>query len=71
MKSLFEYWTDGVVLTSIAIFGIFGTFLALRVLQKKDLKGSFSMLLSGLAVSDVCFLFFTMVTIGLPTCSEW
>ena len=69
MTPLFEYYLDGVTLTSISIFGIFGTLLSLRVLLK--LRNSFSSILSGLAVSDTFFLFFAIVIIGLPKISQW
>ena len=71
MTPVFEFYLDGVALTSISVFGILGTLLSLRVLLKKQLRNSFSSLLSGLAVSDTFFLFFAILIIGLPKSSEW
>lgn len=71
MRSLFEYYIDGVALTIISIFGIVGTLLSLRVLLKRQLRNSFSSLLSALAVSDSLFLLFAILVIGLPEVSQW
>ena len=71
MTPAFEFYIDGLALTSISLFGIVGTLLSLRVLLKRQLRNSFSSLLSGLAVSDTSFLFFAILIIGLPKISDW
>ena len=71
MTPLYEYYIDGVTLTTISVFGIFGTLLSLRVLLHPQLRNSFSSLLSGLAVSDTLFLVFVILIIGLPKISDW
>ena len=67
-----EFWIDGVVLTTIALFGIIGTLMSIRVLITPQLKNNaFSGLLVYLAICDANFLLFAVLTIGLPDLSLW
>ena len=66
-----EYYVDGLALTSVSLFGIFGTLLSIRVLLKAELRNSFSTLLLGLAVADTNFLLNAILVVGLPNCWDW
>lgn len=72
MKSQeFEFLVDGVILTSVSVFGLVGTLLSIRVLLRPQLRNSFSNLLVGLAVCDVSFLTCAVLIIGLPKAWTW
>ena len=67
-----EFWIDGVVLTTVSLFGIIGTLMSIRVLITPQLKNNaFSALLVYLAICDANFLLFAVLTIGLPDLSLW
>ena len=67
-----EFLIDGVFLTAVSIFGIIGTLMSIRVLIIPQLKShAFSALLVYLAICDANFLFFAVLTIGLPEVSTW
>ena len=68
----YEFWIDGVVLTTVSLFGIIGTLMSIRVLITPQLKNNaFSALLVYLAICDANFLLFAILTIGLPDLSLW
>ena len=73
MESLdFEFYIDGICLTSVSIFGLVGTLLSVRVLlSPAQLRNSFSNILIGLAISDASFLFSAILIIGLPKAWPW
>ena len=72
VSSSSEFWIDGVVLTTVSLFGIIGTLMSIRVLITPQLKNNaFSALLVYLAICDANFLLFAVLTIGLPDISLW
>ena len=72
MKSLdFEFYIDGVSLTTVSFFGLVGTLLSIRVLVSPQLRTSFSNLLVGLAACDASFLTCAILIIGLPKAWPW
>ena len=66
-----EYYVDGITLTTVSVFGIFGTLLSIRVLVKPALRNSFSTLLLGLAIADANFLLYAILVVGFPNCWDW
>ena len=67
----YEYFVDGIALTSVSFFGLIGTLLSIRVLLRPNLRNSFSTLLAGLAACDANFLTCAVLIIGLPKAWEW
>ena len=71
MQSL-EFYVDGITLTTVALFGLVGTLLSIRVLLRPQLRTtSFSNLLVWLAACDVSFLTCAILIIGLPKAWSW
>lgn len=67
-----EFMIDGVALTAVSLFGVMGTLMSIRVLISPQLRNNaFSALLVYLAVCDSNFLFFAVLTIGLPELWPW
>lgn len=46
-SNMFEFITEGVLLTAVSIFGLVGNIIAIVVLSRPSMKGSFSTLLIG------------------------
>ena len=69
--NMFEYITEGVLLTSISVLGVLGNILAMYVLHQPSLKGTFSNALTGLASFDALFLATLPFTFGLPILSPY
>ena len=71
----FVFWVDGVVLSTVSIFGVIGTLMAIVVLIKPRVRGSsrdlFSKFLTALAVYDSFFLFLALLMFGVPSLSTW
>lgn len=67
----FIFYVEGVVLTSVATFGLVGTIMSIYVLLQPRLRNSFSAFLTGLAVCDSTFLLFAILMFGLPNVSTW
>ena len=67
--SLFEFVTEGVLLTVISTLGLLGNALSIYVLLKPSLRGIFSNVLTGLATFDALFLLVAIVTFGMPQLS--
>ena len=67
----FEYVTEGVLLTSISVLGLIGNILAMYVLLRPSLRGTFSNILTGLASFDALFLATLPFTFGLPILSSY
>ena len=63
---LFEWVTEGVLLTTISAFGFFGNGLSIYVLLRPSVRGTFSNILTGLATFDALFLLLAILTFGLP-----
>ena len=59
------------MLTSVAVFGLVGTLMAIRVLLRPNLRNSFSTLLAVLAVCDIMVLILAVPLFGLPNLNEW
>ena len=68
---MFEYVTEGVLLTSISVLGLIGNILAMYVLLRPSLRGIFSNILTGLASFDALFLATLPFTFGLPILSPY
>ena len=68
---MFEYVTEGVLLTSISVLGLIGNILAMYVLLRPSLRGTFSNILTGLASFDALFLATLPFTFGLPILSSY
>ena len=68
--AMFEYVTEGVLLTSISVLGLVGNILTIYVLLRPSVRGVFSNILTGLASFDALFLAIAPVTFGLPVLSE-
>ena len=68
---MFEYVTEGVLLTSISILGLIGNIMAMYVLLRPSLRGIFSNILTGLASFDALFLATLPFTFGLPILSTY
>ena len=68
---MFEYVTEGILLTSISILGLIGNIMAMYVLLRPSLKGIFSNILTGLASFDALFLATLPFTFGLPLLSNY
>ena len=67
----FEFYVDGVTLTTVSFFGLVGTLMSIRVLLRPHLRNSFSNLLIGLAACDASFLSCAILIIGLPKAWPW
>jgi hypothetical protein len=65
------FYVEGIVLTSVATFGLVGTLMSIYVLVQPRLRNCFSTFLTGLAVCDSAFLFFAILMFGLPSMSTW
>lgn len=70
-SDLFLFYAEGVILTSVATFGLVGTLMSIYVLVQPKLRNCFSTFLTGLAVCDSAFLFFAILMFGLPSLSTW
>ena len=68
---MFEYVTEGVLLTSISVLGFIGNILAIYVLLRPSFRGIFSNILVGLASFDALFLATMPFTFGLPILSTY
>ena len=68
---IFEYITEGVLLTSVSVLGLIGNILAMYVLLRPTLRGTFSNILTGLATFDALFLATLPFTFGLPILSPF
>ena len=68
---MFEYVTEGILLTSISILGLIGNIMAMYVLLRPSLRGIFSNILTGLASFDALFLATLPFTFGLPILSNY
>ena len=51
-----DYWLDGVIKVSLAIWGLLSNVIGLVVLNRPKMKNSFNVNLSALAVIDVIYL---------------
>ena len=70
-NEMFEYVTEGVLLTSISVLGFIGNILAIYVLLRPSFRGIFSNILTGLASFDALFLATLPFTFGLPILSPY
>ena len=68
---MFEYVTEGILLTSISILGLIGNIMAMYVLLRPSISGIFSNILTGLASFDALFLATLPFTFGLPILSTY
>ena len=67
----YEFTIDGIVLLTVAIFGIIGTLMSIAVLFKPQLQNSFTKLLTVLCMFDCTFLIMAILYISLPATSCW
>ena len=68
---MFEYVTEGVLLTCISVLGFIGNSLAIYVLLRPPFRGIFSHILTSLATFDALFLTTLPFTFGLPILSSY
>ena len=68
---MFEYIGEGWLLTIISALGCLGSILAINVLVKPSLKGTFTNILTGLAIFDALFLATLPFTFGLSIISPY
>ena len=68
---MFEYVTEGLLLTSISILGFIGNTLAIYVLLRPPFRGIFSHILTSLATFDALFLLTLPFTFGFPILSSY
>ncbi|XP_059087497.1 FMRFamide receptor-like [Tigriopus californicus] len=68
-SNMFEFITEGVLLTAVSIFGLVGNIIAIVVLSRPSMKGSFSTLLIGLSSFDLLYLTIAIAIFGLPAVS--
>ena len=68
---IFEYVTEGVLLTSISVLGFIGNNFAIYVLLRPPFRGIFSHILTSLATFDALFLITLPFTFGLPILSSF
>ena len=69
--AMFEYVTEGVLLTLVSILGLIGNILSIYVLLRPSVRGVFSTILTGLASFDALFLAVAPFTFGLPILSSF
>ncbi|TRY71858.1 hypothetical protein TCAL_03401 [Tigriopus californicus] len=67
----FRYYTVGVILTPISIFGILGNILSIFVLSCPEMKSNFNQLLICLASFDLVYLQLSFAIFAMPTLSVW
>ena len=65
-----EYITEGILLTTISIFGFIGNIMSVYVLLRPSVREIFSNILTGLATFDALFLLCAIATFGLPVLSK-
>ena len=58
ISKIIQFWTEGILIPTIAVFGILGNIFCLFVLSNKsvELKPSFANLLKCLSVYDIALL---------------
>jgi hypothetical protein len=61
-----EFVFSGVLLTSVALFGVIGNILSILVLSKKKIHASLTVLLIGLSLCDLFVCVLLTVVKGLP-----
>lgn len=70
-KDAFSFYTEGIVLTAVSLFGLVGNAMSIPVLVRAKQCRSFSNLLKGLACFDALFLLAAILVFGLPKLSAW
>ena len=68
---MFEYITEGVLLTIVSILGLIGNILSIYVLLRPSDREAFSNILASLASFDALFLASAPFTFGLPILSSF
>ena len=53
----FSFWVEGVLQTTMAVFGIIGNTIASVIISRKEMRNSFNLLLVSLACFDSTYLF--------------
>lgn len=62
----FEFWTYGVLINFVGVFGILGNIVSMIVLSRPQMRSSMSCLLSGLAICDSALILSSILMFGLP-----
>ena len=70
-EELFEYVTEGWLLTCISMLGFIGNTMAIYVLLRPPFRGIFSHILTSLATFDALFLLTLPFTFGFPILSSY
>jgi 7 transmembrane receptor (rhodopsin family) len=64
--SLFEFWTNGILLNIVGVFGIFGNILSMIILSRPQMRSSINYLLIGLARCDIVLILTSILLFGVP-----
>eukprot|EP00095_Tigriopus_kingsejongensis_P004773 maker-scaffold77_size404793-snap-gene-1.9 protein:Tk04773 transcript:maker-scaffold77_size404793-snap-gene-1.9-mRNA-1 annotation:"GJ13605" len=67
----FSFYVEGITLTLVSLFGLFGNGLSIIVLLRPSFRNSFSNLLRGLAFCDALFLIIAILSFGFPKLLDW
>ena len=72
----FRFVTEGILLTTVSVFGLVGNCMSIIVLTRasnvvRQGGASFSKLLRGLASFDALFLVIALISFGFPQLSQW
>ena len=72
----FRFVTEGILLTTVSVFGLVGNCMSIIVLTRasnvvRQGGTSFSKLLRGLASFDALFLVIALISFGFPQLSQW
>lgn len=72
MITLTEFFIDGLLISTLCIFGLIGNFLIIIIFCNKKLRTSIiNYLLICLAISDSIILFITLFQQGIPTIKNY
>lgn len=69
-EEMFDFITEGVLLTTVSVIGLIGNLMAFHVMIRKSTRDSFSNNLRGLSVFDAGFLLLAILTLGLQRLSS-
>merc|ERR1712223_1980658 len=67
---MFTFIIEGVLLSIVSALGVVGNVVAIFILSKPVMKGSFSSLLIGLSIFDMLYLIIGLSIFGLPELSQ-
>lgn len=62
----FEFWSNGILLNFVGIFGVLGNILSMIILSRPQMRSSINYLLIGLARCDTILIITSMLLFGIP-----